>query len=206
LNIGEGEKEFEVGETGNEQTIEENIFEIESDPGENDHEVVIVSENRCSRKRVSFIKLPNNCKIKKIKIYSDAEIHSSIGKRKNYKEFWNAEAKYLCKKHPEFKRAKIIKFIEEKWKREETEKYLDISSEHESPAVKKNHARIEDLENKIKSTQDNSGDLNKEEQKEKLRFLEVGLKRAKDALRKNLARLDYFVYKYILIKLGQFQD
>lgn len=143
MNIGEGEKEFEVGETGNEQTIEENIFEIESDPGENDH-----------------------------------------------KEFWNAEAKYLCKKHPEFKRAKIIKFIEEKWKREETEKYLDISSEHESPAVKKNHARIEDLENKIKSTQDNSGDLNKEEQKEKLRFLEVGLKRAKDALRKNLARLD----------------
>ena len=90
---------------------------------------------------------------------------------------------YICENQPKTPRAKIVKTIEESWKKTETEECLVVSSEHESPTVKKNHARIDDLSRQLKNVQNNVL-----LEKERLNYLLVELKRAKDALRKNVIR------------------
>ena len=63
------------------------------------------------RSPFSLLKSPTTCSIKGIKLYSDKDIETSVGKGKERRIFWNRRAKQLCKE--ETKKADLYKRIHE---------------------------------------------------------------------------------------------
>lgn len=141
------------------------------------------SSKKCALKRKSFLRSPEAWEMKKMKIYTDTEVEGSVGKVKEYREFWNSHAKSLSKTMRTENRSEISKVIHQKWQGN------NIGSiEDSNKTLIRNKERIRNALNEIEKAESDVK-MEKYEKKRRLAYLSVELKRARDSLRKNKAKV-----------------
>ena len=120
-----------------------------------------------------------------MKIYSQAEINGVVGKNREYRKFWNEKAKLICKTKSHLSRQMICKEINECW--QECQAVI-----HEENFEQPIATKVETIPNNVKRLRTVEELIHRAEEKSKnkneLSYLKVELKRAKDAMRKNMKR------------------
>ena len=162
------------------------------------------SQSQRQRSALSMLKSPTTCSIKGIKLFSDKEIETSIGKEKERRTFWNRRASELCKEEP--KKADLYKRIHEDWRIHKTDSMTkevkDLSQLRPSKSTLKkgtlqsNLARVESAKQNITDLQeaiiktDKHMVMELRKLRDELSSTRSELRKAQDALRKTTKKLD----------------